>query len=83
LELTDAVHWPGEDVHVSLMLLMPPVRLVVRRRAGAEEEFLAIDVPLPGEVAHRLEAGLEREALWRRVRQQLDERLKAFSQLLG
>ncbi len=76
LELTDAVHWPGEDVHVSVMLMMPPVRLVLRRRSANEEEFLAVDIPLPGDVSRRLEAALEAPTLWKRVRRQLDESLK-------
>jgi hypothetical protein len=76
LELTDRVHWPGEG-SVSLMLLMPPVRLVLMRATEVQEDFLAVDVPLPDEVAKRLRAGLERDALWRRVRKELDIKLRS------
>jgi hypothetical protein len=75
LELTEAVHWPGEG-HVSLMLLMPPVRLVIKRQSSADEDFLAADFPLPEHVAKMLRAGLQRDALWRRVRKELDLKLK-------
>jgi hypothetical protein len=74
LELTDAVHWPGKG-SVSLMLLMPPVRLVLKRASEAEEDFLACDVPLPQDVEKRLRKALERDALWRRVRRELDIKL--------
>ncbi len=76
LELTDAVHWPGEDVHVSVMLMMPPVRLVLRRRSANEEEFLAVDIPLPGDVSRRLKLRSKRPRCGTCVRRQLDESLK-------
>jgi hypothetical protein len=77
LELTEAVTWPGKGV-VSLMLLMPPVRLVLRREHDEEVvDFLAIDCPLPPDVAKQLSAGLQRDALWRRVRRALDVQLRS------
>jgi hypothetical protein len=76
LELTEAVHWPGEG-SVSLMLLMPPVRLVIKRSTPFEHDFLAADIPLPADVEKLLRAGLERDALWRRVRKELDLQLRS------
>jgi hypothetical protein len=77
LELTESVQWPGRG-SVSLMLLMPPVRLVLRREQNDDlVDFLAVDFPLPPEVAKQLSAGLQRDALWRRVRRALDVQLKS------
>ena len=75
LELTESVHWPGAGT-VSLMLLMPPVRLVLKREAKGDHDFLAADYPLPESVAKALRACLERDALWRRVRRELDIQLR-------
>jgi hypothetical protein len=76
LEVTERVSWPGEG-SVSLMLLMPPVRLVLKVAVNDEFDLLAADIPLPDEVARLLRAGLERDALWRTVRKELDLKLKS------
>jgi hypothetical protein len=75
LELTESVQWPGEG-WVSLMLLMPPVRLVIKRQTDLDHDFLAADFPLPDGVAKELRGMLQRDALWRRVRRELDLKLK-------
>ena len=76
LEVTERVTWPGEG-SVSLMLLMPPVRLVLKLEVDDEFDLLAADIPLPDTVAKQLRAGLERDALWRTVRRGLDLKLKS------
>lgn len=74
LQITEEFQWDEDSSSWSVVLLVPPARLVFRRHdAGSPGDHTPTDVP--SQLAEQLMARLQRETLWRSVRKQLEDRL--------
>jgi hypothetical protein len=73
LQITEEVEWSEDGTTWSVVLLVPPARLVFRRYADGERNDLT-PTDVPQRVAEQLTERLRRETLWRNVRKQLEDR---------
>jgi hypothetical protein len=74
LQITEEVHWSEDATTWSVVLLVPPARLVFRRNSGSSLDDLTPG-DVPERLAEKLVAHLRRDQLWRMVRKQLEDRL--------
>ena len=73
LQITEEVQWSEDCSTWSVVLLVPPARLVFRRSAdGLRDDHTPGTVPQ--RLADQLTEKLKRETLWRSVRKQLEDR---------
>ncbi|MBK7862960.1 MAG: hypothetical protein IPJ65_30995 [Archangiaceae bacterium] len=73
LQITDEVTWSEDASTWSVVLLVPPARLVFRRMTGDDRSDLTPS-SVPQRLAQQLLARLQRETLWRSVRRRLEDR---------
>ena len=73
LQITEEVQWSEDGATWSVVLLVPPARLVFRRYAAGERDDLTPSM-VPQKLAEQLFERLKRETLWRSVRKQLEDR---------
>jgi len=74
LQITDEVHWSADASTWSVVLLVPPARLVFRRNTGSHLDDLT-PAAVPDELAQQLMSRLRGAELWRIVRRRLEARL--------
>src|SRR5207302_1719858 len=73
LQITEALQWSEDASTWSVVLLVPPARLVFRRHDdGAPADHTPTAVPRS--LADQLVARLQGKTLWRSVRKQLEDR---------
>ncbi|MBL8950158.1 MAG: hypothetical protein JNK82_05240 [Myxococcaceae bacterium] len=74
LQITDEVQWSEDASTWSVVLLVPPARLVFRRHNEGDAADLT-PAAVPSELAERLMSRLRGIELWRSVRKRLEDRL--------
>ncbi len=74
LQITDEVEWSEDATTWSVVLLVPPARLVFRRSSPDAQDDLTPNA-VPTELAEHLMARLRGAELWRIVRRKLEARL--------
>src|SRR6185436_4608563 len=73
LQLTEEIEWAADATSWSIVLLVPPARLVFRRHAGHTLDDVT-PASLPPGLLEELTTRLQRHTLWRRVREELENR---------
>jgi hypothetical protein len=71
LQITEEVLWSEDASTWSVVLLVPPARLVFRRMTTLDDHTPST---VPSGLAEQLISRLQREQLWRSVRKQLEDR---------